>query len=50
MAGRWLTCVRQPVLFSVSFVGDVDRPCDTLKNILDTGEMCVNIMSDWFIE
>lgn len=41
---------RDPVLFSVSFVGDVDRPCDTLKNILDTGEMCVNIMSDWFIE
>lgn len=38
----------QPPLYSLSLVGD--EPNDTLRNILDTKECTINLISDWFIE
>lgn len=37
-----------PPLYSVSFVGD--QPNDSLRNILETKEACISIISDSFIE
>ncbi|KAF2001591.1 hypothetical protein P154DRAFT_596210 [Amniculicola lignicola CBS 123094] len=37
-----------PPLYSLSLVGE--EPNDTLRNILDTKECTLNIISDWFIE
>jgi flavin reductase (DIM6/NTAB) family NADH-FMN oxidoreductase RutF len=42
------TNVRQPPLYSLSLVGD--DPNDTLRNIMDTKECTINIISDWFVE
>jgi flavin reductase (DIM6/NTAB) family NADH-FMN oxidoreductase RutF len=35
-------------LYSLSLVGD--DPNDTLRNIIDTKECTINLISDWFIE
>jgi flavin reductase (DIM6/NTAB) family NADH-FMN oxidoreductase RutF len=37
-----------PPLYSVSFVGKDAN--DSLNNVLATGEMCISIISDWFLE
>ena len=37
-----------PPLYSVSFVGD--QPNDSLRNVLETKEACISIISDSFIE
>jgi flavin reductase (DIM6/NTAB) family NADH-FMN oxidoreductase RutF len=37
-----------PPLYSVSFVGKDAN--DSLNNTLATGEMCISIVSDWFLE
>lgn len=38
-----------PPLYSLCFVGKGD-PVDTHRNLLETGECCISIISDWFIE
>jgi flavin reductase (DIM6/NTAB) family NADH-FMN oxidoreductase RutF len=38
----------KPPLYSLSLVGD--EPNDTLRNIMDTKECTINLISDWFIE
>lgn len=37
-----------PPLYSVSFVGKDAN--DSLTNVLATGEMCISIISDWYLE
>jgi flavin reductase (DIM6/NTAB) family NADH-FMN oxidoreductase RutF len=37
-----------PPLYSVSFVGT--EPNDSLQNVLESGECCISIVSDWFLE
>ncbi|KAF2400572.1 hypothetical protein EJ06DRAFT_537559 [Trichodelitschia bisporula] len=37
-----------PPLYSVSFVGQDAN--DSLTNVLETREMCISIISDWFLE
>jgi flavin reductase (DIM6/NTAB) family NADH-FMN oxidoreductase RutF len=37
-----------PPLYSVSFVGKAGN--DSLKNVLTTEEMCISIISDWYLE
>ncbi|KAF1977327.1 hypothetical protein BU23DRAFT_659559 [Bimuria novae-zelandiae CBS 107.79] len=37
-----------PPLYSVSFVGT--EPNDSLTNVLESGECCISIVSDWFLE
>lgn len=37
-----------PPLYSVSFVGEDAN--DSLTNCLDTGELCISIISDWYLE
>ncbi|KAF1815654.1 hypothetical protein P152DRAFT_410680 [Eremomyces bilateralis CBS 781.70] len=37
-----------PPLYSVSFVGTEAN--DSLTNVLDSGECCISIVSDWFLE
>jgi flavin reductase (DIM6/NTAB) family NADH-FMN oxidoreductase RutF len=39
-----------PPLFIFGFAGGLDRPKDSLKNLLETGECCVSIISEHFIE
>jgi len=39
-----------PPIFIFGFSGGFDRAKDTLRNLLDTGECCVNIISEHFIE
>lgn len=39
-----------PPLFIFGFAGGFDRAKDTLKNLADTKECCVNIISEHFIE
>jgi flavin reductase (DIM6/NTAB) family NADH-FMN oxidoreductase RutF len=38
-----------PPLYSLSFVG-TGEPIDTLRNLLETGECCISIIGDWFVE
>ncbi|RDW71583.1 flavo protein-like protein oxygenase [Coleophoma cylindrospora] len=40
---------QDPPLYSLSFVGG-GGICDTVENLLETGECCISIISDWFIE
>ncbi|RDW82924.1 flavo protein-like protein oxygenase [Coleophoma crateriformis] len=40
---------QDPPLYSLSFVGG-GGICDTVQNLLETGECCISIVSDWFIE
>ncbi|OCT44046.1 hypothetical protein CLCR_00119 [Cladophialophora carrionii] len=45
----YFNCVsNDPPLYSVSFVGE--DPCDSLRNVLDTGELCISVISDWYLE
>ncbi|KAF2808489.1 uncharacterized protein BDZ99DRAFT_419640 [Mytilinidion resinicola] len=37
-----------PPLYSLSFVGE--DPNDSLRNVLESGECCISLVSDWFIE
>ncbi|KAF1986778.1 hypothetical protein K402DRAFT_420842 [Aulographum hederae CBS 113979] len=39
-----------PPLFTIGFVGGIDRAKDTLKNLIDTKECCINIISEHFLE
>jgi len=39
-----------PPLFIFGFAGGFDRAKDTLRNLVETGECCVNIISEHFIE
>jgi flavin reductase (DIM6/NTAB) family NADH-FMN oxidoreductase RutF len=39
-----------PPLFIFGFAGGLDRPKDTLKNLLDSGECTVNIISEHYLE
>ncbi|KAH7303849.1 flavoprotein oxygenase [Stachybotrys elegans] len=40
--------IADPPLYSLAFAGE--HPNDTLRNILDTGELCISMTSDWIIE
>lgn len=37
-----------PPIYSLSFHGE--HPNDSLRNVLDSGELCISIVSDWFLE
>lgn len=37
-----------PPLYSISFHGEL--PTDSLRNLLETEECCISIVSDWFLE
>lgn len=39
-----------PPLFTVSFVGSIDKAKDTLRNLLDTGECVLNVISEHFMD
>ncbi|ODQ83261.1 hypothetical protein BABINDRAFT_159695 [Babjeviella inositovora NRRL Y-12698] len=39
-----------PPIFVVGFSGGKGNPKDTCKNILETGELTINIISEWFVE
>lgn len=39
-----------PPLFVVGFVGSLDRAKDSLKNLAETGECVINIISEHFVE
>jgi flavin reductase (DIM6/NTAB) family NADH-FMN oxidoreductase RutF len=39
-----------PPLFTVGFVGSLEKAKDTLKNLTETGECVINIISEHFIE
>lgn len=39
---------RDPPLYSISFDGE--EPNDSLRNLLETEELCISIVSDWFLE
>lgn len=39
-----------PPIFTVGFAGGFDNAKDTLKNLVDTGECVINIISEHFIE
>lgn len=39
-----------PPLFIVGFVGSLDKAKDTLKNLAETGECVINIISEHFVE
>ena len=39
-----------PPLFIFGFAGGLDNPKDTLRNLTDTGECTVNIISEHFVE
>ena len=39
-----------PPIFGVGFSGGIDNAKDTLRNLLDTGECVINIISEHFIE
>lgn len=39
-----------PPLFIVGFSGGLDRAKDSLKNLVDTGECCINIISEHYLE
>ncbi|KAF2104056.1 hypothetical protein NA57DRAFT_50904 [Rhizodiscina lignyota] len=37
-----------PPIYTVSIVGDETK--DTLRNCIETGELCISIISDWYLE
>lgn len=39
-----------PPVFTLGFSGGKGSPKDTCKNILDTEELTINIISEWFVE
>lgn len=39
-----------PPIFTLGFSGGRGNPKDTCKNILETGELTINIISEWFVE
>ncbi|KAI5952328.1 hypothetical protein KGF54_003194 [Candida jiufengensis] len=39
-----------PPIFTLGFSGGKGNPKDTCKNILDTEELTINIISEWFVE
>lgn len=39
-----------PPIFCVGFSGGRGNPKDTCRNVLETGECVINIISEWFIE
>lgn len=39
-----------PPIFTLGFSGGKGSPKDTCRNILDTGELTINIISEWFVE
>ncbi|ABN67617.2 flavo protein oxygenase [Scheffersomyces stipitis CBS 6054] len=39
-----------PPLFTIGFSGGLDNPKDSAKNVIETGELTINIISEWFIE
>lgn len=39
-----------PPVFLLGFSGDFDSSKDTYKNLSETGELTINIISEWFIE
>lgn len=39
-----------PPIFTVGFAGGYDNAKDTLRNLIDTGECVINIISEHFIE
>ncbi|KAL1962397.1 hypothetical protein VTN77DRAFT_9736 [Rasamsonia byssochlamydoides] len=39
-----------PPLFTVGFVGSLEKAKDTLKNLTETGECVINIISEHFVE
>lgn len=39
-----------PPIFTIGFSGGRGNPKDTCKNILDTEECTINIISEWFVE
>lgn len=39
-----------PPIFTIGFSGGKGQPKDTCRNILETGEATVNIISEWFVE
>lgn len=39
-----------PPIFTIGFSGGKGNPKDTAKNVLETGELTINIISEWFIE
>lgn len=40
----------EPPIFVLGFSGSKANPKDTLRNILETEELTINIISEWFIE
>lgn len=39
-----------PPIFTIGFSGGKGSPKDTCHNILNTGELTINIISEWFVE
>lgn len=39
-----------PPIFCIGFASSVAQAKDTLANILETGELTINIISEWFVE
>lgn len=39
-----------PPVFTLGFSGPLDKPKDTCRNILETQELTINIISEWFVE
>lgn len=39
-----------PPIFTLGFSGGMGTPKDTCKNILETEELTINIISEWFVE
>ncbi|KAK6454411.1 uncharacterized protein RJT20DRAFT_130539 [Scheffersomyces xylosifermentans] len=39
-----------PPIFTIGFSGGKGQPKDTCHNILETGELTINIISEWFVE
>jgi flavin reductase (DIM6/NTAB) family NADH-FMN oxidoreductase RutF len=39
-----------PPIFTIGFSGGKGNPKDTARNILETGELTINIISEWFVE
>ncbi|KAI5965315.1 uncharacterized protein KGF55_001536 [Candida pseudojiufengensis] len=39
-----------PPIFTIGFSGGKGNPKDTCKNILETEELTINIISEWFVE
>ncbi|KAJ8606043.1 hypothetical protein MRB53_041241 [Persea americana] len=43
-------CNHDPPVFTVGFSGGLDRAKDSLRNLVDTGECVINIISEHYIE